>query len=85
MPSLSRAVSTIVLAPSRSVTGASTTTDAGAFGSACRSTSAPLSVMVTLPTPRLELTTAATTVCGSVTRAPSAGWRTAMVNGAARS
>ena len=73
VPSGSRAVRMIVLVPSRSVTGAVTTTERGVDGSAWRSTSVPLSVTVVLATPRLELTTAVTTVCSSVMRAPSAG------------
>ena len=83
MPSGSRAVSTIVFAPSRSVTGAVTSTERGDVDSVWRRTSVPFSVTVTLPTPRLDVTTAATTVCASVTRAPSAGWRTLIVSGVA--
>src|SRR5262245_44899946 len=73
VPSLSRAVSTSVLLPSRSVSGASTTTDVGGLASALRCTSVPFSVTLTLATPRLEVTAATTTVAGSATRAPSAG------------
>src|SRR5688572_1763291 len=84
-PSCSRAVSTMVFVPSRSVTGAVTTTDGCGLASVWRCTSVPLSVTVTLPTPRPDETTAATTVCSSVTRTASAGWRTVIVSGVALS
>src|SRR4029453_17342113 len=81
VPSDSRAVSTIVLSPSRSVTGAVTTIEGCGVRSACRATSMPFRLTVTLPTPRPDVTTAATTVCASWTREPSAGWRTTIVSG----
>ncbi len=73
VPSDSVAVTTMALAPSRKVTGALTAIERGGVLSLCWCTWVPLRATVTLATPLLDVTSAATTLDSSLTRERSSG------------